>query len=202
MLPKILSLALSAGTALASPFRPSSPATPASSIGPGDPFGVIMLRSGSDIHFQPWQAALSSIFAFLPSQNATCNDGTEPTNPSYATFVLSRDGGLYLYTTHGPTQQLYADRSGMGQGKFGYTTGDKHGPRYGERTKFSLDKNDDLTFNGAGFLACPNSIDGAWSIWVDVGNPHPGGNTDCLGFIARAVGARSPADSCTYTQPS
>ena len=88
---------------------------------------------------------------------------------------------------------------GTGQGKLGYTTGAQPGPRNGERETFAVDDNDNLTFNGAGFIACPNAIDGAWSVWVNAGVANPGGNKDCLGFTARAVENEDP-NSCVYTQ--
>ncbi|KAI0456701.1 hypothetical protein F5B21DRAFT_466479 [Xylaria acuta] len=213
MLANALSLALFAGAAMASPCKPSTtapsystapsstystPAGPSSTvIAPGDAFGIMALRSASPIHFAQVDAALNSIFLNLPSQNATCDGGAIANS---ATFSLSEDGGLYLYRRSGTPQQLFVDRSGMGQGKLGYTTGAQPGPRNGERTKFTIDEYGDISFNGAGFLACPNSIDGAWSVWVDAGFSNPGGNSDCLGFAARAVKAAGTPNSCEYTQ--
>ncbi|KAH8158763.1 hypothetical protein CIB48_g9484 [Xylaria polymorpha] len=190
MFANALSLALFAGTAMASPAESSTTA-----IAPSDAFGIMALRSASTIHFASLQAAHDSIFLQLPSQNATC----EPTTPDYATFTLSEDGSLYLYRTSGPLQQLFVDRSGLGQGQLGYTTGDQSPPRNAERTKFVIDEAGDLTFNGAGFLACPNSIDGAWSVWVNAGVSGPGGNSDCLGFSARTA-KDDNANSCEYTK--
>jgi hypothetical protein len=211
MFTNALSLALFVGAAMASPCKPSSStptySTPTSStapsstaIAPGDKFGIMALRSASPIHFAQVDAALGSIFLNLPSQNATCDDGTKPTTAEYATFTLSDGGGLYLYAASATPQQLYVDRSGMGQGKLGYTTGAQPGPRNSERTGFTLDQYDDLSFNGAGFLACPNSIDGAWSVWVDTNVSNPGGNSGCLGFNARAVKIAGTPNSCLYTQ--
>jgi hypothetical protein len=72
-----------------------------------DTFGLVAIRSGDAVQYAGFNAALRSIFAGLPSQNATC-DGTDD---GYATFYL-KDGALFLY---GPNeQQLYVDRSGMG----------------------------------------------------------------------------------------
>ncbi|KAK5637522.1 hypothetical protein RRF57_013237 [Xylaria bambusicola] len=195
MFSNALSFAFLAGAAMASRSTP----TPSSTIGPDEPFGLMSLRSASPIHFGQFQAALSSIFLFLPSQNATCDDGQKPTNPNYATFALSEDGGLYLYANSATPQQLFVDRSGMGQGKLGYTTGAQPAPRNSERTAFSIDEYGDLSFNGAGFIACPNSIDGAWTIWVDAGFANPGGNSDCLGLAARTVKIEEGANSCSYT---
>ncbi|KZL82972.1 cell wall protein [Colletotrichum incanum] len=158
-------------------------------------FQLMALRSASPVHFSRFQAAKSSVFLQLPSQNATCDDREAD---DAATFYLSDDGGLYLYAASATPQQLYADRSGMGQGKFGYTTGAQPAPRNGERTGFTIDQYGDLTLEGAGFLACPNSIEGSWAIWVSAGIANPAGNTDCLGVSVRAVEVTKP-NSCTYT---
>lgn len=85
-----------------------------------------------------------------------------------------------------------------GQGNLGYTTGAQPPPRNGERTGWVLDEVGDLTLNGAGFIACPNSIDGAWSLWVSAGVNQPGGNEGCLSISARATEVKNP-DSCVYT---
>jgi len=87
----------------------------------------------------------------------------------------------------------------IGQGKLGYTTGSQPGPRNGERVNFQLDDANDLDFDGAGFIACPNSIDGAWSVWVSAGVSNPGWNEDCLGISVRAIETDAP-NSCVYTQ--
>ncbi|KAI0098017.1 hypothetical protein GGR51DRAFT_539020 [Nemania sp. FL0031] len=204
MLANALSLALFAGAALASPCKPStttSASTPTSTaVVPGDKFGLLALRSASPIHFAEFSAALSSIFLNLPAQNATCDNGSTPTTADSATFTLSEDGALYLYAASATPQQLYVDRSGMGQGKLGYTTGAQPAPRNGERTAFAIDEYGDLSFNGAGFIACPNSIDGAWSVWVDAGVANPAGNSGCLGLSARTVKIADTPNSCLYTQ--
>ncbi|KAL7621756.1 hypothetical protein AAE478_009083 [Parahypoxylon ruwenzoriense] len=169
-------------------------ATPGGPLAPEAKFSLMALRSASPVHFASFEAAKSSLFLNLPGQNATCDNGPA----EYATFYL-QDGGLYLYAASATPQQLYADRSGMGQGKLGYTTGAQPPPRNGERTGFALDENNDLTLGGAGFLACPNSIEGSWSVWVSAGVSQPGGNEGCLGISVRAVEALEP-NSCIYTQ--
>ncbi|KAI1658571.1 cell wall protein PhiA [Daldinia decipiens] len=169
-------------------------AAPGAKLSPDAKFSLMALRSGSEVHFASFEAAKGSVFVKLPSQNASCDAGAA----DHATFYL-QDGGLYLYAASATPQQLYADRSGMGQGKLGYTTGAQPAPSNGERTSFALDENNDLTVNGAGFLACPNSIDGAWSVWVSTGVEKPAGNQGCLGISARAVEAANP-NGCLYTQ--
>lgn len=56
-----------------------------------------------------------------------------------------------------------------------------------------------LTFNGAGFLACPNSIENSWSVWVSAGVDQPAGNSNCTGIEVEAVALTDPV-SCSYTQ--
>ncbi|KAI0844274.1 cell wall protein PhiA [Daldinia vernicosa] len=169
-------------------------ATPGAPLSPDAKFSLMALRSASEVHFASFEAAKGSLFLKLPSQNASCDAGPA----DYATFYL-QDGGLYLYAASATPQQLYADRSGMGQGKLGYTTGAEPAPRNGERTSFALDESNDLTLNGAGFLACPNSIDGAWSVWVSTGVDQPAGNQGCLGISVRAVEVTNP-NGCLYTE--
>lgn len=160
-------------------------------------FQLMALRSASPVHFSKFQAALSSVFLQLPSQNATCDDREAVAASEAATFYL-QDGGLYLYAASATPQQLYADRSGMGQGKLGYTTGAQPAPRNAERTGWAVDGFGDLTLDGAGFIACPNSIEGSWSVWVSAGVSQPAGNSDCLGVSVRAVQVTEP-NGCLYT---
>lgn len=212
-------LSIAALVAVASAV-PLSGRTESASLSPDAKFQLMALRSGSDIHFAGFNAAKNSIFLDLPSQNASCTCESE----DKATFYL-RDGGLYLYGDDDTPQQLYADRSGMGklhqrlapclysclhllilsffcrllgQGKLGYTTGTEPPPRNAEQTGWVLDEANDLTLDGAGLIACPNSIDGAWSVWVSAGVDQPAGNTGCLGMSARAVEIEDPT-SCLYT---
>ncbi|KAM0323745.1 hypothetical protein ACHAQA_008682 [Verticillium albo-atrum] len=188
---------------LALPFfaaAASAAALPASTgaIPAGAKFNLLALRSASPVHFAEVSAAKSSLFLKLPSQNATCDDSCGKSSGS-ATFYLNDDGGLYLYRASATPQQVFVDRSGMGQGVVGYTTGAQPPPRNGERTGWVLDEAGDLTLDGSSFIACPNSIDGAWSLWVSAGVDQPGGNEGCLGISARAVEVKNP-DSCLYTE--
>ncbi|KAH7349807.1 hypothetical protein B0T11DRAFT_321635 [Plectosphaerella cucumerina] len=190
-----LSLSVFAAAAAASPCYPETPEPSASSgatAGSGK-FTIQALRSASDIHFAPFSAAQNSLFLRLPDQKASCDKETNS-----ATFYI-QDGGLYLYAASATPQQIYVDRSGMGQGKVGYTTGAEPAPRNGERTGWVIDDAGNLTLDGAGFLACPGSIDDAWSIWVSAGVEKPAGQEGCLGFSARTVEADEPI-SCLYTQ--
>ena len=85
-----------------------------------------------------------------------------------------------------------------GQGKIGYTTGAQPGPRNGERTGWSI-KNGHLQFAGNNLIACPNSIDGAWSIWAPAGIANPAGNENCVGIAARVEEVSNP-NGCLYTE--
>ncbi|KAJ4179097.1 Hypothetical protein NCS54_00046400 [Fusarium falciforme] len=155
-------------------------------------FEALALRSATDIHFAVVQAAHSSIFLKLPQQKATCEKKTD----NSATFSIV-NGELFLY---GKTrQQIYVDRSGMGQGKIGYTTGTQSAPRNAERKGWAIDKDGDLSFKGKNLVACPHSIDGAWSVWVSTGIKTPGGNKGCLEFLPRTAEIKKPI-SCKYTQ--
>ncbi|KAM5354451.1 hypothetical protein ACJ41O_001100 [Fusarium nematophilum] len=159
-------------------------------------FEALALRSASPIHFEGIQAAKSFISLNLAKQGASCDRKSD----NQATFNLVGDE-LFLYRKSATPQQLWVDRSGMGQGVLGYTTGAQPAPRNAERKGWKIDKNGDLTFNGAGFIACPNSskAGGSWSVWVSAGVKQPGGNKGCLGFTARTVKTTKP-NSCLYTQ--
>ncbi|KAF7557249.1 hypothetical protein G7Z17_g779 [Cylindrodendrum hubeiense] len=156
-------------------------------------FEVMSLRSASPIHFSELQAARNSIFMHLPDQKATCHTKSD----NAVTFKLVGTE-LHLYKSSGTPQKVWVDRSGMGQGVLGYSTGDLK-PKNGEHKGWKIDKNGDLTFNGAGLLACPGSISKSWSVWVNAGVSNPGGNKNCLGFTARTLPITKP-NSCKYTE--
>lgn len=160
-------------------------------------FEIVPLRSASDIHFGRISAAKSSLFVNLPDQNASCLAGVDGNQP--AAFQLSsEDKTLWLYASGNPRQQLYVDRSGMGQGKIGFTTGAQPAPRNAEREGWAINEAGNLQFDGTDLTACPNSIDGAWSIWL-AGTNNPGGNEGCLGFSARVNKVEKPND-CWYKE--
>ncbi|KAL4875106.1 hypothetical protein BJY04DRAFT_202613 [Aspergillus karnatakaensis] len=177
------SLALTANAQPTGTCKPSTPET----------FGLVAIRSGDAVQYAGFNAALNSIFARLPSQNATC-DGTDD---GYASFYI-KDEALYLYGPTETPQQIFVDRSGMGQGKIGYTTGDASGPRNGERTGWAINEDNHLQFDGSDLIACPNSINGAYSIWASAGVANPAGNSDCVGIAARVEKDTTPV-RCTYS---
>ncbi|KAK3304183.1 uncharacterized protein B0T15DRAFT_232133 [Chaetomium strumarium] len=157
-------------------------------------FGIMALRSASPIHFAMAGASQGKLgFNFPDSKNdAQCTDGQKPTA---ATFTL-KDGELYLYGSD-QVQQIYVDRSGMGQGVLGYFNKDvSRPPRNGELSGWSVDENDNLTFDGTPLKACPGT-DNAYYIWAS-GADKPAGIEGCLGFSARTV-TKSDAVQCTYS---
>ncbi|KAK7414268.1 hypothetical protein QQX98_006865 [Neonectria punicea] len=186
---QLLAVGLATALPQASPTTtPEAGATPAA-------FNLLALRSASEIHFSSFQANGGNIFLQLPDQGASCDSASD----NSATFTIGDDGGLYLYSNSNPPQQLYADRSGMGQGKLGYITGAQSPPRNGELTGWTIDEAGNLTLDGASFIACPNSIEGAWAVWVSAGVAQPAGNEGCLGLSARVVENTEP-NACLYTQ--
>ncbi|KAH6884795.1 hypothetical protein B0T10DRAFT_444729 [Thelonectria olida] len=156
-------------------------------------FEVLALRSASDIHFQPLQAARGGFYLRLPNQKAVCAAKSD----NSVTLQLI-DGELQLYKSSGTRQRVFVDRSGMGQGVLRYTSGDGL-PRNGERKSWKINSNGDLTFNGAGLIACPHAISNSWTVWVNAGNANPGGNKDCVPFTARTIKTAKP-NSCKYTE--
>lgn len=168
-----------------------------SAIPDNTPFGLLSLRSGSDVHFASFSASNGGLALGVTDQGATCE-----TESNSATFYLS-NSVLYLYTPSNITQTLYTDRSGMGQGvlQYGTSPGGYSPPRNAETSGWAVDAAGDLTFDGESLLACPasaNSTAGPWSLWVNTGATNPGGNTGCLGISSRVVEASEP-NACTYT---
>ncbi|KAA8642778.1 hypothetical protein EYZ11_002924 [Aspergillus tanneri] len=175
--------ASAAATAAATPVADSQANT----------FGVIAIHSGSGVQNAAFNAAKSSLFAGLPNQNASCARPDE----QFATFYI-QDGSLFLYDASATPQEIFVDRSGMGQGKIGYTTGAQQTPRNSERKGWAI-KDGHLEFDGKSLIACPNSIDGAYSIWVSVGIENPGYNKDCIGIAGRVEPTSNP-NGCRYTE--
>lgn len=168
-----------------------------STIADNTPFGLMALRSASAVHFAGFSAAKGGLAAGLDNQNATCE-----TETNTATFYLS-NGALFLYTPSNITQELYTDRSGMGQGVLQYSTspGGYDATRNSETTGWAVDASGDLTFAGSSLLACTSNVNGTtgpWSIWVSTGVTNPGGYASCLGISARTVEVTEP-NACTYS---
>ncbi|KAK7431847.1 hypothetical protein QQZ08_001465 [Neonectria magnoliae] len=175
-------------------------------------FELLTLSPGNDIHFSGFQAATSSIVL----KSAVCQ--AEPDN--LATFSFA-DGDLFLYQTPKILKQLYVDSSVAGQGKLKYISssqtsqglsGRKASDRKGsdhkasdhkasDRKPWKIDSSDNLTYKGAGLIACPSSTgDGSWTVWVDVGISQPGNGEGCVELTARTIlklAAKRPATKTT-----
>ncbi|RAL11772.1 cell wall protein PhiA [Aspergillus homomorphus CBS 101889] len=178
---------------LAASAAATAAALPATDCNQSETFGVVSIHSGSAVQYEPFNAAKSSLFAGLSSQNASCARPKE----QFATFYIN-DGALYLYDKSATPQEFFVDRSGMGQGKIGYTTGAQPAPKNSERQGWSINSDNHLQFGGKDLIACPNSIDGAWSIWAETGVSNPAGNSDCVGIAARVEKTNDP-NGCKYT---
>ncbi|KAF2869060.1 cell wall protein PhiA [Massariosphaeria phaeospora] len=165
---------------------------PASTAAAADStFGVIAIRSGSLVQNAGFQAARSSLFVNLASQNASCEDES-----NYATFYIE-DEELHLYTVSGLTQTVFVDRSGMGMGKVGYVNCTTQLGRNSETKGWAVGYGGNLEFQGIGFQACPGSIDGGWSLWLQ-GVEKPGFNEGCLGVSTNVLTTDEPI-GCDYT---
>ncbi|KAF1365118.1 hypothetical protein EJ07DRAFT_171021 [Lizonia empirigonia] len=185
--------AIAASAAALVSASPCATTTTDTEIKAGDVFRIMTIRSGSPIQYASVQAANNGFYVGTAMQNATC---TKDVN--YASFRLTEAGELFLYNNQ-TSQQAYVDRSGMGQGVFQYTTGDKSAGSKSERTGFALDESNNLVFSNdkTGFQACPGAAPSGYSVWLG-NSTTAGGNTDCLPFIARAM-KEDPAISCSYT---
>ncbi|EME38880.1 hypothetical protein DOTSEDRAFT_112156, partial [Dothistroma septosporum NZE10] len=161
--------------------------------GENDKFGLIAIRAGSPIQNSGITASNGSIFVG-GKQDADCDKTS-----NFSTFFL-QDGEAYLYTASATPQQLWVDRSGMGQGVCGYTTGAQPTPRNAERKTFAISQQGYLEFDGMGSVACPpgeQNKDAGWSIWFTTSD-KPGFNEGCLSLALRAIKADEPA-GCLYT---
>lgn len=179
----------------------------------GDRFGVITIRSGSEVQNSAIQAAQGGLMVNAKSQNASCD---APTNS--ATFYINEDKELMLQeskTSYRP-QRVFVDRSGMGkqtstlqvlcqlntsnkligQGVIGYVTGVQPLGRNSE-TKGWTAENNELKFDGTGIQACPGGIDGSWSIWL-AGLDKPGFNEGCVGVTGAVYKTENPI-GCWYS---
>ncbi|KNG51621.1 copper amine oxidase [Stemphylium lycopersici] len=159
----------------------------------GDAFRVMAIRSGSEFHYAD-VAAYKGGLSMKVDQDSRCGD----VDHQYATFFLSKEGDLYLYTPN-PPLEAYVDRSGMGQGVLQFTTGVQPIGRNQERGPFKINADSNLVFQSGseeiGFQACPNGDQG-YSIWME-GNPKPAYQEGCLPFIAKALKEDAPV-KCLY----
>lgn len=156
-------------------------------------FGVLSIHSGSEVQYAGWSATQNAIWN-LAEQKPSCDRNERP---QFATFWINKeDNGLYLYSSNNPPNQLWVDRSGMGQGKMGYTVGvATPPPKNSERGPFTI-TDGHLQFDGSDFLACSGYDNGAYEIFVDVGIEHPAGN-NCTAIAAKVLETKTPI-GCQY----
>ncbi|GAB1317965.1 Cell wall protein PhiA [Madurella fahalii] len=186
-------------TVILSLFAAAASAAPTSGScqPPTRKFGIMALRSASPIHFARAGASQNKMALNLPESrlDAQCADG----QPRAEAIFYIKDGELYLYGNEDNVQQFLVDRSGMGQGVLQYFTRGETAPGGRLEVKgWAVDENDNLTFNGSGFLACPSTTDSSWNVWVSAGVDKPAGQEGCLGFTARTVTVADPV-KCTYS---
>lgn len=91
----------------------AAPTNGAACPAPTRKFGIMALRSASEIHFARVGASQSKLVLNLPENklDAQCEDGKARAD---AIFYI-QDGELYLYGTKDKVQQFLVDRSGMGK---------------------------------------------------------------------------------------
>ncbi|KAK7713004.1 hypothetical protein SLS57_007565 [Botryosphaeria dothidea] len=154
-----------------------------------DKFGGIAIHSGSAIQNAGISADQGKLW-IAHAQNASCDAGNKQ---DFATFSIDADGNAFLYTNGAPYQQLWVDRSGMGRGNIGYTTGAQPAPKNGERTGFAVNESGHLTFGDSdGFYACP-SVDNSYAIWQQKFDDT------CIAFAFSAQYTEKPV-GCWYSE--
>ncbi|KAG6005467.1 hypothetical protein E4U21_007936 [Claviceps maximensis] len=170
----------------------SALAMPAASCPKLKTFDLTALRPSSPIQDFSVGASNRGLLLNLADQNATCKGENKR-----ATFFL--DGTkLLLYSDDGNTrQQIFVDRSGMGQGIMGYGDAGSRFSRYAESEGWTINASGNLEFAGNNFLACPGAPDGSWRVWAS-SVQRPGGSEGCLGFVAHVVPNDNPV-SCHYS---
>ncbi|GKU11105.1 cell wall protein [Fusarium langsethiae] len=158
-------------------------------------YNAVAVSSNKNINNSALQASKGNFALKLKNQGATCDRGL---TENQVTFSLNKDGELNLFTFQN-SQVAYVDRSGMGQGKLGYTTIADKGlviPKNAETKGWKIAANGDLTFAGKGLIACP--YDDSYSLWVDAGVKNPAGNSNCQAVTIRAKKDDKPV-ACVYS---
>ncbi|RGP75031.1 cell wall [Fusarium longipes] len=161
-------------------------------------FQAVALRSASPVHHTYLQAADGGLSLKLKDQGASCDAGVKE---DAATFTLNtKTKEMLLYSRSNPRQQVYTDRSGMGQGLIGYRTGAQPLCTRCEQDKWSINENNFLQYDDRdNFIACPRD-DGSYSVWASAGVDNPGWNKDCVSITFAISEVKKPV-GCLYTQP-
>ena len=173
-----------------------------SAAAPGEVTGynaVALSKGNKEINNKALQATNGRFALKVKNQGASCDRGL---TENEVTFNINKFGELNLYTFQ-TAQKAYVDRSGMGQGILGYATYADKGwnlPKNAETKGWKIAKNGDLTFDGKGFVACPNSkkAGGSYTLWADVGIKNPGGNKNCAPITVRTTKDKNPV-ACVYS---
>ncbi|CAJ0544446.1 Ff.00g036210.m01.CDS01 [Fusarium sp. VM40] len=159
-------------------------------------FQAVALRSASAVHHASLQASNNSLFLNLKDQGASCDRGVKE---DAATFSIDKKTGeVLLYSTSNPRQQLFTDRSGMGQGVLQYRTGAQPLCTRCEETRWAINEDGHLQYDGEDFRACPLE-DGSYSVRINTGVDNPAGNKDCIPFSLITSKVAEPV-GCLYTQ--
>ncbi|KAL6916071.1 hypothetical protein FSHL1_007519 [Fusarium sambucinum] len=160
-------------------------------------FQAVALRSASPIHHTNLQASMNGFALKLKDQGASCDAGAKE---DAATFTLNTETKeMLLYATSFPRQQVWTDRSGMGQGMLGYRTGAQPLCNRCEQDKWSISENNFLQYDDSdNFIACPQE-DGSYSVYTSAGVNNPAGNKDCVS-VTFAVSEVSEPVGCLYSQ--
>ncbi|KAG5938527.1 hypothetical protein E4U53_007991 [Claviceps sorghi] len=184
-----LSSAIMAGSVMAAAIDSKHNAAP-------ENFRLLSIRPSQEQIHNAWvQASYGSLLLDLHEQRAICK--SEHENKNTAVFHLQNQE-LFLYSDNDSRhQQVYVDRSAMGQGRVRYQYQDIALPRNAEEKGWAINKEGDLEFDGVGILACPGSTGGAWQLWLSTVE-NPAGNKDCLGIGAKVSAVDKPV-SCVYT---
>lgn len=141
-------------------------------------FTLVAVKPGSPIDNSPIAAGQSGL-------NIKSND--QP-----AIFQLKGDE-LFLYNDP-PTQKLYSDLSGMGQGILSYTdaaAAAQLNPSRIAQNGWAV-QSERLKLKGNNFLATPGGSGGSWRVWINTGNSNPMGQSGGVEFQAKVVPASKP----------
>ncbi|EME86621.1 uncharacterized protein MYCFIDRAFT_210559 [Pseudocercospora fijiensis CIRAD86] len=180
-------LALASTSILATPFPLAQSDVPSF----GDKIGIE--ATGTNIAKVDLRAKQGQIFVG-GSQDAVCDGGQ---TQDVATFVLYSDGTLFLYKLSNPPQQLWVDNGGNGGGVTGYTSGSEPLSKSASRSKFALDGDGNLTFEGTGAKACPTKDADTYTVWF-TSSAKPGNQDGCVDIKLKAY--KAPARvACEYS---
>ncbi|KAK2763328.1 hypothetical protein FQN54_009964 [Arachnomyces sp. PD_36] len=157
-------------------------------------FNLVAIAPGSAVHNAAISASAGIFWINHPQMGAECDRET-----NNATFVLKADE-LNLFKAFAlpqDTQRIYIDRSDVGKGTAGFSTGNGPIPKNAERNGFALNSDNHIQFDGSNFQACPIAGGESYTIWLSgVGDPSE--SEGCTDLELLAVGTLNP-NSCDYS---